>query len=460
MAATARRTHFMADIDTASTSLAQQPGLDNVLDELAQSAKRAKECLKVIEGTSKKAIDAEERLAEFLAKAGEAQMKADNEALRASHAKGLVEEHAGAAAKLKGSIEIDAAAISKKREEVDAIAQSFVNLRSTSESDGIAIANARKTADESAKTVAETSGKATSIQASILETKKGIEDLSQAVHDECKNIKTDVSEVTSAKGTSAVLLAAIQKATAASNELQERSKSAHLSIETLEKSAKAKAELVNELVDKSLELQKKVSEYESNLTNLKSEFVVMKDKIEGLLPGATSAGLASAFSSQRKHFEGEREKWGKILVGSLGLLMVTVIVVGTQLRPGADEWGSILRHFLERLPYMVPPLWLAVYAGHQHMLATRMEEEYATKDAVSTSFEGYKREMASDPEAAKALCNNVLAIIARRPGLVYEGKQQNMTAFSPVVEAVQNLIPLTVEAVMAKIKGGVPTVKG
>ena len=64
----------------------------------------------------------------------------------------------------------------------------------------------------------------TAIQASILETKKGIEDLSQAVRDESKTIKSDVSQVTSAKETSTTLLGAIQKADATITELQVRSK--------------------------------------------------------------------------------------------------------------------------------------------------------------------------------------------------------------------------------------------
>lgn len=449
----------MADIETPVTvgslvPLAEGQDAKSSLDQVELTVKRAKEYLKTIEGTAKKAADADGKLAEHVAKAAEAQARADNEALRASQAKGFVEEHSNAAAKLKGSMEIDAAAIAQKRAEIETISQGFANLRSTSESNATAIVSSRKTADEAAKSITETSGTAAAVQANISQVKKDIEALAQAVREQSKTITADVSQVTTAKETSAVLLATIQKTTTASSELQERSKTAYASIESLEKSAKAKTETVSELVNKSLELQKKVADYENNLAVLTVEFKTMTDKVERLLPGATSAGLASSFADQRKHFAGEREQWAKILVGSLGLLMLVVIVVGVKLPPGADDWGGIARHLLERLPYMVPPFWLAVYAGRQHMLATQMEEEYATKAAVSTSFEGYKREMASDPEAAKALCNDVLAIIARRPGLVYEGKQEDVTAFTPAVEATKKLMLTAVDAVAAKLKLG------
>ncbi|MBI2387040.1 MAG: hypothetical protein HYV14_13695 [Elusimicrobia bacterium] len=442
----------MAENDSAPISPApQNEDHKSALEQLEQTVKRAKEYLKVIEGTNKKAVDADGRLIELLAKAGEAQMKADNEALRASHAKGLVEEHSGAAAKLKGSMESDTAVIAKKRAEIETIVQSFANLRSTSEADATAIASARKTADEAAKSVTETSGKAAAVQANISETKKSIEDLALSVREGTKAITADLAQISAAKETSTAHVAAMQKATTTCNELQERSKTALTAIETLEKNAKAKAEMVSDLTEKSLTLEKKVEEYEGNLAALQSEFAAMKDKIEGLLPGATSAGLASSFSTLRKRHEEARKWWMKVLFACIGSLLIIAYFDGGL--SGLQEWDAIRRHFVQRLPWIVPPIWLAIVAGRQYMMAVQMEEEYANKEAVSTSFEGYKRELASNPEALQALCNRVLEIFARRPGRIYEGKQQDVTPLTPAVEAVQKLIPATVEAVMAKIKG-------
>ena len=449
----------MADNDTSVTVGSLTAGgqdAKSYLDQMEQVVTRGKEYLKILESMSKKAEAADAELADYVAKAAKSQVSADSEALRANQAKVAVEGHSNTVAKLKGDIDADAAAVAKKRAEIEGIGQNFVNLRSTSEADMIAITNARKTADEAAKAVAETSGKTTAIQASILETKKGIEDLSQAVRDESKTIKSDVSQVTSAKETSTTLLGAIQKADATITELQVRSKAACISVESLEKSAKDKVASVSEMVDKSLELQTKVAEYEKSLDFLTGEFSAMKDKVEGLLPGATSVGLASAFANQRKHYALERVKWANIMVLGLVFLTVTVIVVGAWLPSATDTWGAILRHLCQRFPYLVAPLWISAYAGHQHMLATRMEEEYASKETISTSFEGYKREMSADPDAAKALSKTVLEIIARRPGLVYEGKHHDVTPLSAVTDAVEKLVPAVVESAVAKLKGLLP----
>ena len=445
-----------------TTSAIQRPDGENVktyLDQLEQAVKRSQELLKTLENTVKKVDGVDATLAEIVAKAAKAQVSADSEALRAFQAKTAVEEHSNAVAKLKGLMDADAAAIAKKRTEIEAIGQSFVNLRSTSEADMTAIANARKSADAAAKTVAETSGTTTAVHASIQETKKGVEDLSQAVREESKTITSDVSQVSAAKESSAALLIAIEKANTAITELQGRSKLACASAESLEKIAKDKVASVNALVDRSSELQTKVAEYEKSLTALQGEFSTMKDKVESLLPGATSVGLASAFATQRKHYADEREKWGKIMGVGLAFLTITVIVVGMYLPSASDDWSAILRHICQRFPYLVAPLWISGYAGHQHMLATRMEEEYASKETISKSFEGYKREMAVDPDAAKALSQNVLEIIARRPGLVYEGKQQNFTPLTAVTDAIEKVVPAVVEAVAAKLKGILPPAK-
>ncbi len=452
----------MADTDDAVTfGKLPEYGRDSksYLDQLAEAVKRAQEYLSILEAATKKSDAAHETIAQNLTKAAEAQARADNEALRANQAKNYVEEHSNTAAKLKAQMESDAATIAQKRAEIEAVGQGFANLRASSEADMTAIAGTRKSADEAAKAVAEVFGKAGVVQASITESKKEIDVLSQSVRDESKNIKADVAQVIAAKDNSAAQLLAIQKTNTTITELQERSKTAHAAIDSFEKGAKAKLDSVSDLVTKSQDLEKKVEAYETTLAQLQAEYSALKDKVENLLPSATSAGLASAFLRQRKHFEQEREKWAKILFGSLVLLMAVVLYLGFKFEANADDWQAVARHLLQRLPYMVPPVWMAVYAGRQHTLATRMEEEYATKEAISASFEGYKREMASDPEAAKALASNVLAILARHPGTVYEGNHHDVTAFTPAVDAAQNLLREGVDAVAAQIKSALPGLK-
>jgi len=78
------------------------------------------------------------------------------------------------------------------------------------------------------------------------------------------------------------------------------------------------------------------------------------------------------------------------------------------------------------------------------MLSLRLEEDYAYKEAISTAFEGYKREMENilpgdlqGPRPLTTLCTNVLRAIAERPGRIYEGKQQDINLVSEAMAAIE-----------------------
>jgi hypothetical protein len=120
-------------------------------------------------------------------------------------------------------------------------------------------------------------------------------------------------------------------------------------------------------------------------------------------------------------------------------LLLVVGLVGAPEVSDKDTWDVILRHLTSRLPLIVPLLWLGIYAGRNYMLALRLEEEYAFKEALSTSFEGYKREMADIPagnttesKPISVLCENVLLALSQRPGRIYEGRHEDITPFSPI----------------------------
>jgi hypothetical protein len=89
-------------------------------------------------------------------------------------------------------------------------------------------------------------------------------------------------------------------------------------------------------------------------------------------------------------------------------------------------------------------VWLAIYAGRNYMLSLRLEEDYAYKEALSTAFEGYKREMekitvtGDDGQSPiTTLCINVLKAIAERPGRIYEGKHQDINLATEIYAVAQ-----------------------
>ena len=93
-----------------------------------------------------------------------------------------------------------------------------------------------------------------------------------------------------------------------------------------------------------------------------------------------------------------------------------------------------------RIPVLGPLVWLAIYAGRNYMLAVRLGEDYAFKEAISTAFEGYRREMKdvggeAEGTPLNTLCQNVLKALAERPGRIYESKQSGHSPIEVAGEA-------------------------
>ena len=149
--------------------------------------------------------------------------------------------------------------------------------------------------------------------------------------------------------------------------------------------------------------------------------------------------------------------WGSFFVVTIVCLIISgssgissILTAATAGSP--DSWDQILRHLASRLPIVAPLVWLAIYAGRHYTLALRVEEEYSFKEAVSTSFEGYKKELANISGAEHppivTLCENVLQTLAQRPGRIYEGRQEDITPFSQF----KSILEKTLDAVVAAVK--------
>jgi len=192
------------------------------------------------------------------------------------------------------------------------------------------------------------------------------------------------------------------------------------------------------------EANERVLAYEVTIGIQKRAFVDMEEKLESLLPHATSAGLASAFHIQKARFSKTQPRWLLLFVLALAALMGASFIGVTV--TAADTWDAILRHLVNRLPLIGPLIWLAIYSGHQYNLALRMEEDYAFKEALSTAFEGYKREMldiesqaGEDVRPLVTLCENVLNSLAERPGRIYDAKTDVVTPMTPILTTLKDI---------------------
>lgn len=203
-----------------------------------------------------------------------------------------------------------------------------------------------------------------------------------------------------------------------------------------------------EALSESIEnLKSDNAEKRAELEGIVSDTAAIKDKVEALLPGATSTGLAVSFKTRRDNLIRGRQVWAGIAVAPivglicLGLLGPGGIVALT----GESElsWDFVLRAIAWRIPVAIPLVWLAIYAGRHHMLALRLEEDYSYKEVLSRSFEGYKREM-SDVKATETdtplsvLCSNILESLSEAPGRIYDKKHRDFTPLNAVLESIDN----------------------
>lgn len=203
------------------------------------------------------------------------------------------------------------------------------------------------------------------------------------------------------------------------------------------------AETMKALAEKATTTETRIADYESRLAQLETTAKERLTTIESLLPGAASAGLASAFNQRRAHFKWPQRVWQGVFVFSLIALLAIAglefIVISKV--DGPLTWDRLGLSLLHRLPFALPLIWLAIHSGHKAALAQRVEEDYAFKETVSRSFEGYRREMAelegkAAPNSALArLCAGVLGVITNPPGRIYEKHPLNNTPLSALADS-------------------------
>jgi hypothetical protein len=220
------------------------------------------------------------------------------------------------------------------------------------------------------------------------------------------------------------------------------------SVATLRKQCEDHIVATTKLAEIALSTEAKVKAYEARLAELEIAAAERLKTIESLLPGATSAGLATAFNERRAYFKWPQRIWQCVFVVCvLALLALAALEFGVIAR--ADALGSYDKvglSLLHRLPFALPLIWLAFHAAHKAALAQRLEEDYSFKETVSRSFEGYRREMAElqgkvTPDSPLArLCTSTLGIITRRPGLIYEKHALTKTPMDAVGETATSIL--------------------
>ncbi|QDL54057.1 hypothetical protein [Rhodoferax aquaticus] len=154
-------------------------------------------------------------------------------------------------------------------------------------------------------------------------------------------------------------------------------------------------------------LKLELDERTRQLVQLENDQIVkhkaMFDQIETLLPGATSAGLSTAYNKLRLSFDNPIAVNTKVFFIAVGLMPVLAVLACIQsftLSPlelqfiEVPTYEAILRHMLAKAPFILPLIWLAIFAMRRRSQYERLQQEYAHKEALAASYESYKTQIA------------------------------------------------------------------
>jgi uncharacterized coiled-coil DUF342 family protein len=375
-------------------------------------------------------------------KAHEARQRADDDASYAHNAKMAAEEHSKTIAALKAQADADASWFTTTKQNADEVRAAITQIRVEAESSKQSAATAVAEIERS-----RAAAKSGAEQVDLLKAQAEKHGSDTATHSRsagaCATQAGESAEA--AAGAHAKAEKLLAQVTEHATKTAEQAVQIEAALQDIKQSEDASRALVATMAvadKKSAQVLAIIEGHESDLARLKAECDTLHKRIESLLPNATSAGLATAFRDQKSRFTRPQRGW----LAAFILAIVALLGAGLYGLPTADgSWDQMAKHFINRLPLIAPLVWLAVYAGRHYGLALRLQEEYAYKEAVSAAFEGYKREMTSVAAAVEGpagplvtLCESVLRTLGQRPGRIYEGKHEDITALTPLATAVKD----------------------
>ncbi len=177
-------------------------------------------------------------------------------------------------------------------------------------------------------------------------------------------------------------------------------------------------------------------------------YKALNEQIDSLLPGATSAGLASAYGEMKKSFSGPIKNATWLFYGMIGLMLLfafysTISSIGKWYINFVDfnDWSVVLKSLIYKTPLYGPIIWLAFYASKRRSEAQRLQQEYSHKEALTKSYESFKRQIDilknSEHEILmKNLLHQTLKTIAFNASITLDNKHGDKMPAQDVIEKI------------------------
>lgn len=191
-------------------------------------------------------------------------------------------------------------------------------------------------------------------------------------------------------------------------------------------------------------LQEELNNRQLALDNFKREqelrYKTLNEQIENLLPGATSAGLATAYRAMRKSFSEPIKQYSKLFYISIAILAI-IAFISTIDSIGYPELikfvdvtniSNLLSNLSHKLPVILPVLWLALFASKRRNEAQRLQQEYAHKEALAKSYQSFKNQIdnlqdGNKEQLLEKLLSAAIDAVAANASSALDGKHDEKT---------------------------------
>lgn len=173
----------------------------------------------------------------------------------------------------------------------------------------------------------------------------------------------------------------------------------------------------------------------------------LNKQIENLLPGATSAGLSSAYNEMRNQFSKSAKWYAGGFYFSLFILLVTVscirdVLLVDKIPLDKGIWISLLvllGNFAVKMPFIIPALWLVIFMSRRRSEAERLSQEYMHKEVLAKSYDSYKQQIEKlSKEDQKGLLpvlmEGMIRAISLNPAETLDKKHQSDSPISEVLK--------------------------
>lgn len=205
------------------------------------------------------------------------------------------------------------------------------------------------------------------------------------------------------------------------------------------------------------EINERKNNLDSLITTQTNQYQAIKANIESLLPGATSAGLASAYHDLSVSFVKPITIYTRLFFLSIVVLLGLALHFTNQNAiltdvPTATSDITIFKDIgiflLQRLPIVLPVIWLAIFASKRRSEAERLKQEYAHKEALAKSYQSFKLQIEElDGENKEPLLEKLLAVaidtIATNASSTLDKKHGDNTPLIGVFDKTIDRLPFT-----------------